>query len=249
MFELSQRCWRTLDAESAGALAALRDRGRRASPSTGASDLRLDPLSLADRGVRFVKLPGAMLLGPRPPAPSTWRSSDLAPSWRGPASASSPSGSSARRTVPDLIDLDVPLAQGFVFGRAARGPAPRSVHRAPAVPAAEPQPAPTPVRPAPEEPKPEPAPPQTPAVPRLPAPRRADGDLSAPPLTWRGGAPTRAPPVASAERHDQTKVLGRPIPVVSGLAEIATGYDLILCDVWGVLHNGLVAYRGRLATR
>ncbi len=40
----------------------------------------------------------------------------------------------------------------------------------------------------------------------------------------------------------KAKVLGRPIPVVSGLAEIAADYDVVLCDVWGVLHNGLVAH-------
>ncbi|TCT06657.1 TIGR01459 family HAD-type hydrolase [Aquabacter spiritensis] len=29
---------------------------------------------------------------------------------------------------------------------------------------------------------------------------------------------------------------------VAGLAELAEGYDLILCDVWGVVHNGLTAF-------
>jgi HAD superfamily hydrolase (TIGR01459 family) len=31
------------------------------------------------------------------------------------------------------------------------------------------------------------------------------------------------------------------VPLVSHFSEIAPGYDLILCDVWGVVHNGLVA--------
>jgi HAD superfamily hydrolase (TIGR01459 family) len=31
-------------------------------------------------------------------------------------------------------------------------------------------------------------------------------------------------------------------PAIFGLAEIAEGYRFILCDVWGVLHNGLHAY-------
>lgn len=30
--------------------------------------------------------------------------------------------------------------------------------------------------------------------------------------------------------------------LVRGLAELASGYKLILCDVWGVVHNGLVAF-------
>lgn len=37
------------------------------------------------------------------------------------------------------------------------------------------------------------------------------------------------PPVPEAE-------IGR---IVGGLSELAGGYDVILCDVWGVLHNGL----------
>lgn len=34
---------------------------------------------------------------------------------------------------------------------------------------------------------------------------------------------------------------GAPRPV-AGLSELVADYDLILCDVWGVLHNGLAAY-------
>jgi HAD superfamily hydrolase (TIGR01459 family) len=34
----------------------------------------------------------------------------------------------------------------------------------------------------------------------------------------------------------------RPVPLVDGLKSLAGAYDLILCDVWGVLHNGLAAY-------
>jgi HAD superfamily hydrolase (TIGR01459 family) len=31
-------------------------------------------------------------------------------------------------------------------------------------------------------------------------------------------------------------------PVVAGLADLAPRYDLLLCDVWGVVHNGLAAF-------
>jgi cyclic-di-GMP phosphodiesterase TipF (flagellum assembly factor) len=61
VLELSQRCWRTLDAERAGALAALRDRGVPLALDR-ATDLRLDPLALADRGVRFVKIPAELMI-------------------------------------------------------------------------------------------------------------------------------------------------------------------------------------------
>ena len=32
------------------------------------------------------------------------------------------------------------------------------------------------------------------------------------------------------------------IALIEGLAGLASRYDLILCDIWGVLHNGLVAF-------
>ncbi|KQP58189.1 TIGR01459 family HAD-type hydrolase [Methylobacterium sp. Leaf108] len=35
-----------------------------------------------------------------------------------------------------------------------------------------------------------------------------------------------------------------PIPILAGIAGIAEGVDLILCDVWGVLHDGTKAHRG-----
>lgn len=36
---------------------------------------------------------------------------------------------------------------------------------------------------------------------------------------------------------------GRPVAIVDGLKSLANAYDLILCDIWGVLHNGLTAYQ------
>jgi ribonucleotide monophosphatase NagD (HAD superfamily) len=35
--------------------------------------------------------------------------------------------------------------------------------------------------------------------------------------------------------------LSRPVHV-EGLQSLADRYDLVLCDVWGVLHNGVKAY-------
>ncbi|KQO56359.1 HAD family hydrolase [Methylobacterium sp. Leaf86] len=34
------------------------------------------------------------------------------------------------------------------------------------------------------------------------------------------------------------------VPALSGLSTVAERYDLILCDVWGVLHDGMRAHRG-----
>lgn len=35
-------------------------------------------------------------------------------------------------------------------------------------------------------------------------------------------------------------------PRINGLSDISTNYELILCDVWGVLHNGVVARPGAM---
>ncbi|MFL5147204.1 MAG: TIGR01459 family HAD-type hydrolase, partial [Microvirga sp.] len=33
-----------------------------------------------------------------------------------------------------------------------------------------------------------------------------------------------------------------PVRFIAGLEEIASRYDVILCDVWGVIHNGIQAF-------
>lgn len=121
-FEISQRSWRMLDAETAGALAALRARGI-VFVMDRASDLRVDPMGLADRGVRYVKLPARLLV-----AEAESRASgldiavaDLSATLGRAGIRLVADGVEREEDVPDLIDLDVPLAQGFVFG------APRAV--------------------------------------------------------------------------------------------------------------------------
>ena len=34
-----------------------------------------------------------------------------------------------------------------------------------------------------------------------------------------------------------------PIPLIDGLGALSGRYDAILCDIWGVLHNGRDAFR------
>jgi len=38
------------------------------------------------------------------------------------------------------------------------------------------------------------------------------------------------------------QALSKTVPVISGLAAISDRYDVLLCDVWGVLHNGREAF-------
>ena len=37
-------------------------------------------------------------------------------------------------------------------------------------------------------------------------------------------------------------MIKRVTRLVRGLADLASGYDVILSDVWGVVHNGLVTF-------
>jgi HAD superfamily hydrolase (TIGR01459 family) len=39
-----------------------------------------------------------------------------------------------------------------------------------------------------------------------------------------------------------TPMNAKPVALIEGLNAVADRYDLILCDVWGVLHNGVVAF-------
>lgn len=146
-FEISQRCWRTLDAETAGALEQLRRKGAFFILDR-ATDLRLDPLSLADRGVAYVKLPARMLLDPQPSNGLDFETSDLATVLARAGIRLVAEKVEFEHDVPDLIDIDAPLAQGFVFGP-ARAVRPDIVGGGPARKPAEPASAPArPARPA-----------------------------------------------------------------------------------------------------
>ncbi len=44
----------------------------------------------------------------------------------------------------------------------------------------------------------------------------------------------------------QPKIHNAKCPRTSGLSDLADTYDAVLCDVWGVLHNGVTAYSGAM---
>ncbi|KQP77651.1 diguanylate phosphodiesterase [Methylobacterium sp. Leaf113] len=146
MLALPQLSWRSLDAEQAGALADLR--GRIGFILDRPLDLRLDPLALADRGVSQVKVPVDLLLRPgtRQAMPDIALEDLVASLAR--AGIRLVAEQVERETdVPDLIELDVPLAQGIVF-------APARVVRAEVLNA--PPEAPEPAPPPNEDPEPPP---------------------------------------------------------------------------------------------
>jgi cyclic-di-GMP phosphodiesterase TipF (flagellum assembly factor) len=147
MLELSQQSWRALDADTAGTIALLRQKGLAFSLDR-ATDLRLDPLALAERGVAYVKLPAELLL-----QPETGRGLDIAVGDLATVLARAGIRLVAERVereedVPNLIDLNLPLAQGFVFAppRAIRPEVLATSAAAPSSPA-EAQPAPPPPEP------------------------------------------------------------------------------------------------------
>lgn len=113
-FEISQRCWRTLDAETAGALEQLRAKGAFFLLDR-AIDLRIDPLTLADRGVRYVKLPAQMLIDPGPGDGLDFAVVDLSAVLARAGIKLVADRVETERVVPDLIEFEIPLAQGFVF--------------------------------------------------------------------------------------------------------------------------------------
>lgn len=45
-----------------------------------------------------------------------------------------------------------------------------------------------------------------------------------------------------ADSQPAREGVAREIALVAGLSGLASRYDLILCDIWGVLHNGLAAF-------
>jgi cyclic-di-GMP phosphodiesterase TipF (flagellum assembly factor) len=147
VLELSQRCWRALDADAAGTIAVLRQKGVGFALDR-ATDLRLDPLALAERGVGYVKLPVELLL-----RPETGRGLDIAVGDLAAVLTRAGIRLVAERVereedVPNLIDLDVALAQGFVFAppRAIR---PEVLTPAAAAPLAQAEPQQVPAPPEP----------------------------------------------------------------------------------------------------
>ncbi|GEP04213.1 EAL domain-containing protein [Methylobacterium oxalidis] len=144
---LPQASWRNLDAEQAAALAALR--GRIGFILDRPTDLRFDALALAERGVAQVKVPADLLLRQ---APGRGHLADIAVEDLVAALGRAgirlvACGVEHEGDVPDLIDLDVPFAQGSVFAapRAVRAEvlaAPPAPPEPPAPPADEPEPPP-----------------------------------------------------------------------------------------------------------
>jgi cyclic-di-GMP phosphodiesterase TipF (flagellum assembly factor) len=114
VIEFKQATFRNLGPTETEHLAALAQRGYRFSIDH-VTDLRIEPRELADRGVRFIKVPAALLLDPKRSSTSDIHSSDLSDLLGRYGIDLIAERIEGERSVVDLLDYDVRFGQGFLF--------------------------------------------------------------------------------------------------------------------------------------
>jgi cyclic-di-GMP phosphodiesterase, flagellum assembly factor TipF len=114
VLEFKQATFRNLGPTETEHLAALAQRGFRFSIDH-VTDLRIEPRELADRGVRFIKVPAALLLDPRQNSGSDIHPSDLSDLLGRFGIDLIAERIEGERAVVDLLDFDVRFGQGFLF--------------------------------------------------------------------------------------------------------------------------------------
>lgn len=114
VLEFKQSTFRNLGPAETENLAALAQRGFRFSMDH-VTDLRIEPRELADRGVRFIKVPAALLLDPRQASTSDIHPSDLSDLLGRFGIDLIAERIEGERAVVDLLDYDVRFGQGFLF--------------------------------------------------------------------------------------------------------------------------------------
>jgi len=114
VLEFKQSTLRRLGPAETENLAALAQRGYRFSIDH-VTDLRFEPRELADRGVRFIKVPAALLLDPKQSSTSDIHPSDLSDLLGRFGIDLIAEKIEGERAVVDLLDYDVRFGQGFLF--------------------------------------------------------------------------------------------------------------------------------------
>ena len=114
VLEFKQSTFRNLGPTETEHLAALSQRGYRFSIDH-VTDLRFEPRELADRGVRFIKVPASLLLDPRQTSTSDIHPSDLSDLLGRFGIDLIAEKIEGERAVVDLLDYDVRFGQGFLF--------------------------------------------------------------------------------------------------------------------------------------
>ena len=116
VIEFKQATFRKLGPVETENLAALAQRGYRFSIDH-VTDLRIEPRELADRGVRFIKVPAALLLDQRQTSASDIHPSDLSDLLGRFGIDLIAERIEGERAVVDLLDYDVRFGQGFLFAQ------------------------------------------------------------------------------------------------------------------------------------
>jgi len=114
VLEFKQATFRDLGPTETENLAALSQRGYRFSIDH-VTDLRVEPRELADRGVRFIKVPAALLLDSKQSSTSDIHPSDLSDLLGRFGIDLIAERIEGERAVVDLLDYDVRFGQGFLF--------------------------------------------------------------------------------------------------------------------------------------
>jgi cyclic-di-GMP phosphodiesterase TipF (flagellum assembly factor) len=114
VIEFKQAMFRNLGPAESEHLAALAQRGFRFSIDH-VTDLRIEPRELAHRGVRFIKVPAALLLDPKISSTSDIHPSDLSDLLGRFGIDLIAERIEGERAVVDLLDFDVRFGQGFLF--------------------------------------------------------------------------------------------------------------------------------------
>lgn len=114
VLEFKQSTIRGLGPTETENLAALSQRGYRFSIDH-VTDLRFEPRDLADRGVRFIKVPASLLLDPKQSSSSDIHPSDLSDLLGRFGIDLIAEKIEGERAVVDLLDFDVRFGQGFLF--------------------------------------------------------------------------------------------------------------------------------------
>src|SRR6266702_3354615 len=114
VLEFKQATFRNLGPIETEHLAALAQRGYRFSVDH-VTDLRIEPRELADRGVRFIKVPASLLLDQRQTSASDIHPSDLSDLLGRFGIDLIAERIEGERAVVDLLDYDVRFGQGFLF--------------------------------------------------------------------------------------------------------------------------------------
>ena len=114
VLEFKQATFSNLGPTETEHLASLAQRGFRFSIDH-VTDLRFEPRELADRGVRFIKVPAALLLDPKLNSASDIHPSDLSDLLGRFGIDLIAEKIEGERSVVDLLDFDVRFGQGFLF--------------------------------------------------------------------------------------------------------------------------------------